>query len=232
MKHWPLQIKRIKAPWPMVLLVLAAALTTINLLVLGVPFNPTAALLSDSQAVPNNTFTTAFSSSFTSVADSDIEQKKANQNNGTGVQMTIQSKSNQNLRSFVRFDPSSIPAGSTIKAATLTLCATLVPSAARTYNVHRVTASWIETAITWNNQPAVAGGATDSSSTPATADCMTWAVSADVQLWIDGTANNGWRISDSVEDESGAAKKTDFRTREDTAIPADIPTLEIWYVPP
>ena len=42
----------------MALLALAGALTTVNLLVVGVPFNTTRALLTDSQAVPGNQFTT------------------------------------------------------------------------------------------------------------------------------------------------------------------------------
>ena len=60
MKNWLLS-RGIKAPKELALLVLlalAATLTTVNLLVVGVPFDPTAALLTDSQGVPANQFTT------------------------------------------------------------------------------------------------------------------------------------------------------------------------------
>ena len=47
-----------RIPGEIVLLVLAAAVAAVNLLVLGVPFNATAAVLSDTQTVGGNTFTT------------------------------------------------------------------------------------------------------------------------------------------------------------------------------
>ena len=46
-----------RVSWELALLGLAAAFTAVNLLVVGVPFNPTAAILTDSQAVPSNQFT-------------------------------------------------------------------------------------------------------------------------------------------------------------------------------
>jgi hypothetical protein len=135
----------------------------------------------------------------------------------------------KNERVFVQFDVSSIPAGSTIDSATLTLCATSVPGATRTYDVHRVSASWVETTLTWGNQPAVAATVTDSATTPASAGCMTWTVTADVQAWVDGTANDGWRVRDAIEDDSKNASQ--FRTREDTAVPSEQPKLDVTYTP-
>ena len=116
-----------------------------------------------------------------------------------------------------------------MSSATLTLCATAVPAAARTYNAHQVTASWGETTVTWNNQPAVAATPTASAGTPATSGCMTWMVTTDVQAWVDGTANNGWRISDSVETNNAT---TQLRSREDTAVPVEQPKLEANYYLP
>lgn len=167
----------------------------------------------------------------TSVADSYGKQNLASANLGTAPAMEVDSRTNKLRRSFVSFNVSSIPAGSTVDSATLRLCATTVPSTTRTYNVHQVTASWVETTITWTNQPAVAASATASATTPASAGCMTWSVAADVQAWVSGTANNGWRVSDSAEG-TGSSKVTIFRTREDTAVPADQPKLDVIYTPP
>ena len=135
----------------------------------------------------------------------------------------------KNERTFVRFDVSSIPAGSTVDSATLTLCATSVPSATRTYGVHRVTAAWVETTITWANQPTVAGAVTAATTTPGSPGCMSWNVAPDVQLWVDGTANNGWRVSDATEDD--AKNVTKYRSREDGLI-AERPTLDVTYTAP
>ncbi len=57
MKSLPLT-RPFRVPKGLALLALAATLTTINLIVVGMPFSPTAALMSDAQAVPSNQFTT------------------------------------------------------------------------------------------------------------------------------------------------------------------------------
>ncbi|MCZ6789108.1 MAG: DNRLRE domain-containing protein, partial [Chloroflexi bacterium] len=159
-------------------------------------------------------------------ADAYVDEKRGTTNYGADTVLGVKSKSSQAQRSFVQFDVSSIPGGSTISSATLTLCATSVPAATRTYEVYQVTAGWVEGSVTWNSQPAVAASATASASTPASAGCMTWTVTADVQAWVDGTANNGWRISDSVETNNATAT---FRSREDGAVPAEQPKLDIQY---
>ena len=82
--------------------------------------------------------------------------------------------------------------------------------------------------MTWNNQPNVAASATDTATTPASPACMSWTVTADVQAWVDGTANDGWRVKDSVE-ESSPQQGTTYRSREDTASPTDRPKLVVTY---
>ncbi len=166
----------------------------------------------------------------TSVADTHAQQNKGDTNYGTDTSMMVRTFATaKNARAFVQFDVSSIPAGSTVSSATLTLCATSVPGSTRTYDLHRVTASWVETTLTWNNQPGVAATLTDSSTTPAAAGCMSWTVTTDVQTWVDGTANNGWRAGDSVEDASRNESK--FRTRENGTA-SERPTLDVTYTTP
>ena len=77
----------------------------------------------------------------------------------------------------------------------------------------------------------MAGAVTDTADTPATPGCMTWAVTADVQSWVDGTSNDGWRVSDSVES-SSTKRISKFRTSEDGAVPADQPRLRVNFVAP
>ena len=173
---------------------------------------------------------TCIDATFNSIADTWADESKPNNNKGTDTTMLVRSwQSGKNGRSFVEFDVSSIPSGSTVNTATLTLCATKVPSSTRTIDLHRVTASWVETTLTWNNQPGVAGSVTDSATTPGAPACMTWDVAADVQLWTDGTANEGWRAKDSVEGQ-GTRYITEFATREN-GTPADRPILDVNYTP-
>ena len=165
-------------------------------------------------------------------SDARVQEKNGTTNYGTATTLKVQSwKNGNNIRTFVQFDVSSIPAGSTVSSATLTLCATTVPSSTRTYDAHLVTSSWSEGSVTWNTQPSVAGAATDSATTPGSAACMTWTTTSDVQAWVDGTANNGWRISDSAE---GNNQRRDaiYRSREDTAVPADRPNLTVVFTAP
>ena len=168
--------------------------------------------------------------SFNSIADTWADESKLNNTFGTNTVMLVRSwQSAKDGRSFVEFDVSSIPAGSTINTATLTLCATKVPSSTRTIDLHRITASWVETTLNWSNQPGVAGSVTDSATTPGSPACMTWDVAADVQLWIYGTANEGWRAKDSVEGQ-GTKYITEFATREN-GTPADRHILDVNYTP-
>ena len=183
----------------------------------------------DSNEVEGTTSCTV-DATFNSIADTWADEQKPTLNKGTTTTMTTRSwQSGKNGRSFVEFDVSSIPSGSTVNTATLTLCAVSVPSSTRTIDLHRITASWVETTLTWNNQPGVAGSVTDSATTPGSPACMTWDVAADVQLWIDGTANEGWRAKDSVESQ-GTKYTTDFATKEN-GTPADRPILDVNYTP-
>ena len=169
--------------------------------------------------------------SFVSVADSYADENSPTENFGTAASMYVRSENAVNRRSFAQFDISSIPAGSTINSANLTLCTIEVPTPAVTYEVHRVTAAWGETTITWNNQPTVAATATASATTPASG-CMSWTVTSDVAAWVAGTANNGWRIKDQTENSPApASPQTEFHTRESGSV-TERPTLGVTYTPP
>ena len=166
-------------------------------------------------------------------ADSYIDQNSAGTNFGTVTNLDVSSRSgNRNRRTFVRLDLAScsIPANSLITAASLKLFMYAAPTASRTYDAHRTTASWTEAGITWTNQAAVAGAATSSVTTGTTANVtLTWTVTADVQAFVDGTANNGWRISDRTES-SGIVRTSQFRSAE-YGTAAQRPILEATYYP-
>jgi hypothetical protein len=165
---------------------------------------------------------------YTSTADIWADENQPTDTHGSNTEMIVRSMfPAKNGRSYVEFDVSAIPSGSTIVSATLTLCPDRDPSESRTYDVHRVSTSWVETTLTWNNQPSVAASATDSQTQVDALICTTWTVTSDVQAWVDGTANYGWRISDDSEENVGSID-TDYKTREhgDTA---DRPELVATY---
>ena len=62
--------------------------------------------------------------------------------------------STRNRRTFIRFDVSSLPAGTTIVSAQLKLYMDDSPGQNRTYEARRVLENWNEAAINWYNLPA------------------------------------------------------------------------------
>lgn len=187
---------------------------------LAVLFTPSLAFAGGGQSV-NRTFQP-------SSADSYIDANLPNQNYGTLAYMNVSNK-NPVQRSLVQFDLSSVPAGSTISSATLYLYASTAASG-RTYGAYRITSSWTETAVTYTNQPSIAGAAT---STAGSGTTMSFSVLADLQAWIQNqTATNyGWLIKDQSEG-TGTPLQTSIYTREEGTQTTLRPKLSITYTAP
>jgi hypothetical protein len=173
----------------------------------------------------------ASSCSLTSTADTYAYLFSGSTNFGTGTTMFVQDRSGRHQRSFAQFDVAScIPGNALVVSASLGLYLVTAPASSRTYNANRVTASWVETTLTWNNQPAVNGAATASVATGTTNGVtLNWDVASDVQLFADGTSDFGWRIADAAEGANSNRQGT-FRTRE-TGTAAQRPNLSITYYP-
>ena len=120
--------------------------------------------------------------------------------------LSVRSFLNANTRSFVKFDLPGLPKKAIISKATLRLVPWNVP-AGRTYDVSRVTGTWNESGITWNNQPGAVLTGTQ------TNNIMEWDVTLDVVSFYSGTPNYGWRISDQSEN-SGLPYEVLFGSRE------------------
>jgi hypothetical protein len=156
-----------------------------------------------------------------------------NSNFGSSTDLVVRSALTGDGRAFARFDLSacSIPSNAEIETARLDLYLATAPLASRTHQAHRVTTTWGETTLTWNNQPAVAGTVTSSTSTGTTSDVtISWDVLADVQAFVAGTeTNHGWRIKDSSEG-SAVAQAATFGARERVSA-GQRPSLAITYYP-
>jgi hypothetical protein len=150
---------------------------------------------------------------------------------GTENDMTVDAETGKVNRSLVMFDLSSLPGGASIASATLTLCYSANPTGGSQGHVHevrRVTSTWDEL-VTWGTQPSFAGTATDSIVVPTSQQCMTFDVTADVQLWVDGTTNDGWQIMDQNEG-VGPSADAKYSTRENGTV-AERPQLVVSYSP-
>jgi hypothetical protein len=159
------------------------------------------------------------------VADTFVTEPQPDQNYGADLSMNVDKKD----RSLLMFDLSSIPPGATVNSALLTLCLVVDPGGAavgRTHELRRGTAPWTEMGVTWNTQPTVAPTFTTALTVPATAQCVSVDATADVQAWVDGAANCGWRITD--QDEANAAPVT-YGTRESAL--GLRPQLDVTYTP-
>lgn len=189
-------------------------------------------IFTSASSVPVSTCT------LTPAADTYADQGSAGSNFGTATTLHVRSAVTllllqNNARSFTRFDLSScsIPTSARVLTAKVKLFLSTAPSASRTYQVRRLTQSWGETTLTWNNQPTAAGTATASAATGTTNNVTTeWDVLADVGGFVAGTTtNHGWAIMDSAEG-SGTAREGRFSSREHGTT-SQRPTLEITYYP-
>ncbi len=199
------------------------------------------AIFTDTAPDSGNTFTatasfptprptpTSVSASLGAVADTYAKEDRATDNFGTDADMQVKADGNKMKHSLVAFDVSSIPAGSVVSSATLTLCLSAKPGSSRTHELRLVTSSWLETVVVWNDQPTVSGTVTDTVTVPATAQCLTFTVTADVQSWLEGGANNGWRIGDQTNGTGTGNVK--YRTRENGNT-TERPKLDVIYTTP
>jgi hypothetical protein len=157
---------------------------------------------------------------------------QTNSNFGGSPDLWVRSSALGDRRSFVRFDLSGcgIPASARVTGATFSLFMSQAPSSSRSYEARRVSAAWVESTVTWSNQPAVAGAATATTTGTTAGVTLSWPVTSDVQSFVAGSAtNNGWRVADSSEGALSAVSSV-FGSRE-RATAGERPTLVVTYYP-
>jgi hypothetical protein len=204
-----------------------------------------------SQALtPSRTCTlTAIPANTTVVTDTTVRQGSPTANFGTATTLTVASGASVNQRTYVRFDLAAcspaMPAGATVRLATLRLYVTVMSSACRTIDLFPVTAAWSETGLTWNNQPfgtainnpaSASRTATFAIGTPGGCQNRTngtyvvgATVTSDVAAFVAGTSTNyGWMLRDDVE--GSATTRTETFSSKDLDTAAQAPQLVITYV--
>jgi PKD repeat protein len=166
--------------------------------------------------------------------DARIEQIEPEKNFGTLVELKVRSKNNENKRTFIKFDLSSIPQNVTIHQALLQLYLIDAPGSSRVYEIYRVLENWEERSITWNNQPQnITTIPTDSisyggSGVPKNV-WLSWNVTSDVIYFYNNQDQNfGWLIKDSQENET-TGREAVFRSNNYTVDLSLRPKLIITY---
>jgi Tfp pilus assembly protein PilX len=165
----------------------------------------------------------------TSVADAHIDEN-AGSNQGTGTAMAPRrDATGKEGRAVVRFDSSSIPAGSTVTAAKLRLyLASSFGSGTFGYGVYRITSSWTEATATFAlGYDAATQLALLNINLSSTGVWYEWTIPpALIQEWVDGISPNYGVL---VRYESTQKNRTAYFSTRETI---DIPQLVISYIAP
>lgn len=134
------------------------------------------------------------------------------------------------MRGLLRFDLSDIPAGATIRSATLYLNS-VDGNRGHVNSVYRVTTEWNEGTATWNDPWNTPGGDFDGQALITTFEigAMGCAIPVDltslVTSWVEGGyANYGILIT-----ASGPRSVAHYVSKEDTVNPALRPQLVVTY---
>jgi len=133
------------------------------------------------------------------IADTYVSSMDPQINFGTNAQIQVAT----NEFGLLQFDLTTLPAGATaasVTKATLVLYLTLGRPTASTISWAPVTAPWSELTVTYNNQPSIGtpGTTTALASSAQNDNFISLDVTALVQSWLNGQANDGIEISGTV----------------------------------
>ncbi len=177
----------------------------------------------------------------TTVRDTFLDSANATANYGSGVRMKVRSISGINYRPLIYFDLSTIPAGSTIRSATLNLYMDTyshLPDQSPRISIYKVKQDWAEMEATWNNRTSSASWNTAGCESSADRDTSEsaykvvsaistwydWNVTSLVQGWVSSpTSNRGMLLV------SNTSREVRFYTSNDVDVRFH-PYLRIDYI--
>jgi large repetitive protein len=127
--------------------------------------------------------------------DSWVDQGSQSSNFGNDQILKVKREgSSKAMRALVRFNLPAVPQGCSVTGATLRLFAASAPSN-RTLEARRISQTWTETGVRWNNQPSTTGTA---ATTTTASGWNQWTVTSHVQAMYSGS-NFGFLIKFDAE---------------------------------
>lgn len=156
--------------------------------------------------------------------------------NPTNQRIRVQASppNTQVWRGLLQFSLAAIPFGSTINAATAEISAgNNASNPTLTHGLHRISASWLQSGVKWNNAPPFAVAATATALVGSGQGFKAFTVTPDVQAAVNlCAADHGWMVKD--ENETATNDMVNYVTLEDIH-PAQLvkrPKLTVDFTPP
>jgi large repetitive protein len=166
-------------------------------------------------------------------ADSYVDESLTLENFGADDNLEVRSSApGMDARTLVRFPVprlvsagGSIPNSCSLVTAKLKLTGDGDPD--RTLEAVPIAGSWLESQVTWQNQPPTGGTA---AVTESGAGQRVWDLTAQVGALVSGGTNNGFMIRDAVEEDEGFGSSFSSRHMElDPTAPSMLPQLELRF---
>lgn len=126
---------------------------------------------------------------------------------GYGNEFTVNPRSSDICRTFLKFDLSEIPSGATISSATLRYYYYRWWEAnpvGRTNNLHKVTETWSEDSLTWDNKPGYNPTVFSSYIVPGSYGWIETDITSYIQDKVDGETDYGFMVKDNTETSMGS----------------------------
>ena len=184
--------------------------------------NPTAT------SSPTPTSPPALPNTLYSIGDSAVIQGHAGTNYGDYIDMLVgyddmYNPDMQIMRGLIKFDLSAIPAGTTINNASLNVYYMGYwdyLNYSRTFTPYRISSSWSELEVTWNNQPSIAEAyGTASITANESWRYVAFNVTDLVRGWVNGSYTNYGIMLRGPEWSGSDSSWREFNTREGDFIP-------------
>jgi hypothetical protein len=146
---------------------------------------------------------------FQATDDAHVTMRRPDSNTGSNERLVVENRYGSpyhpeywQIDTLVKFDLSSISAGTEISSATLSLYYYEWHDnnpAGRELTCYRVTSGWDEDTVTWNTRPTHCPVVSAACRVPYNPGAwMNWDVTSDVQMFVNDPAvtNHGWQIKD------------------------------------
>ena len=155
----------------------------------------------------------------TGATDTFVNEASKNASYATSTTLDLLPDTNSHKWSFLAFDLSScaLPTTAGADSATLSLYLTNAPTTSFTLTLAKVVSTWA-TSLTWTQAQSLtyAGATTTATVGTSTGVWVDFTVTGDVDAFIKGGTNNGWRIVESGTPQNTNKDLTQFSSSDAT----------------